>query len=212
MRLTEQDRFWLKVEAATPEGCWLWTGGTKAAGYGHFSVQRNGRWGKVLAHRFAYELLVGPIPPGLEADHVCGTPPCVNPAHIEPVTIAENRRRRDKGHPFALTRPVLPLPPRPQLPVVMPPTSREPPTHCRNGHEYAAVGWASNGANRVCAGCRGDAAARRRAKSTRRPHGTETHCPHGHPYSGDNLWERVRTNGQRTRECRECHRQRNRRT
>jgi hypothetical protein len=65
------------------------------------------------AHRFAYELLVGPIPDGLALDHLCLTTGCVNPAHLEPVTVAENSRRaaahyhanRAKthcihGHPF----------------------------------------------------------------------------------------------------------------
>ena len=46
----------------------------------------NGR----LAHRFSYELIVGPIPPGLTLDHLCRTPLCVNPRHLEPVSLREN--------------------------------------------------------------------------------------------------------------------------
>jgi hypothetical protein len=49
----------------------------------------------IRAHRFAYELLVGPIPEGLVIDHLCRNRRCVNPAHLEPVTAEENWRRGD---------------------------------------------------------------------------------------------------------------------
>jgi hypothetical protein len=72
-------------------GCWLWDGAVNNKGYPKFCL-RNGV--NVYAHRFAYEHAVGPIPPGLELDHLCNTPRCVNPEHLEPVTKAENLRRR----------------------------------------------------------------------------------------------------------------------
>jgi hypothetical protein len=53
-----------------------------------------GTYVTVKAHRFAYMLLVGAIPPGLTLDHLCGQPACVRPEHLEPVTNAENLRRR----------------------------------------------------------------------------------------------------------------------
>lgn len=71
------------------EGCWGWTGVHNARGYGH--IGRNGT--TVKAHRAAYELYVGPIPAGLQLDHLCRNKGCVNPAHLEPVTGAENCRR-----------------------------------------------------------------------------------------------------------------------
>lgn len=81
------DRFWPKVEKT--DACWLWKGAKTPFGHGRFNVDRRAR----PAHRVAYELVVGPIPAGLEIDHLCRTPSCVNPAHLEPVTSAENTRR-----------------------------------------------------------------------------------------------------------------------
>lgn len=84
-------RFWLRVHKT--DDCWLWTS-TLRRGYGRFWIAP-GRF--VPAHRFAYELLVGPIPEGLELDHLCRNPACVNPAHLDPVTHRENVRRGKRG-------------------------------------------------------------------------------------------------------------------
>ena len=78
-------RFWRFV--AKTDTCWLWTGAT-ASGYGLFWDER-----QVRAHRWAYESEVGPIPEGLQLDHLCRVPLCVRPDHLEPVTGAENMRR-----------------------------------------------------------------------------------------------------------------------
>lgn len=103
-------------------GCWLWTGlhGTRD-GYGKF--QPSPGQPKVMAHRWAYEVYVGPIPEGHQIDHKChsedadcpggpGCPHrrCVNPAHLEAVTASENTMRQrhyersrtecPKGHPY----------------------------------------------------------------------------------------------------------------
>ena len=82
------ERFWHYTDRS--EGCWAWTGVRKADGYGRL-CERDGT--QRSAHRFAYELLVGPIPDGLVLDHLYRNPSCVNPAHLEPVTSAENVRR-----------------------------------------------------------------------------------------------------------------------
>lgn len=103
-------RFWSYVDA---EGlCWIWTGRRRATGYGSFTDRRGGT--THAAHRFAYELLVGPIPDGMELDHLCRVRPCVNPDHVEVVTPAENKRRG-----FGVNR-----------------TARER-THCPQGHPYS---------------------------------------------------------------------------
>lgn len=75
-------------------GCWLWRHPSEN-GYGRIRVNRKTMW----AHRIGYELLVGPIPPELELDHLCRVPACVNPAHLEPVTHRENLRRGARHRP-----------------------------------------------------------------------------------------------------------------
>lgn len=71
-------------------GCWLWTASKNKGGYGQVGVAA----GKpALAHRVAYQTLVGPIPEGLELDHLCRVRNCCNPDHLEPVTRQENARR-----------------------------------------------------------------------------------------------------------------------
>lgn len=77
------------VDAA---GCWLWNLSRNEArgGYGMAKVGGVTQW----AHRLSYVAHVGSIPEGLELDHQCSVPACVNPAHLEPVTRAENNRRR----------------------------------------------------------------------------------------------------------------------
>lgn len=72
-------------------GCWIWQWALHPEnGYGIWNVR--GKRGQ-QAHRHYYEMLVGPIPEGLTIDHLCRNRPCVNPAHLEPVTSQENRRR-----------------------------------------------------------------------------------------------------------------------
>lgn len=82
-------RFWQRVSNIGSDGCWEWQGYARK-GYGRFHAKR-GR--KVMAHRYAYEAMVGPIPDGLHMDHLCRNRRCVNPAHLDVVTNEENRRR-----------------------------------------------------------------------------------------------------------------------
>jgi hypothetical protein len=94
---------------SSPAGCWEWLGSKDGKGYGQ--MQNNGR--TYLAHRVVYEIECGPIQDEMELDHLCRNPGCVNPAHLEPTTHAENVRRGvsppainarktycKRGHPF----------------------------------------------------------------------------------------------------------------
>lgn len=88
MKGTVEERLWAKVNKTA--GCWEWTAGKNAYGYGRLQVLTRGKARALLAHRVAYELLVGEIPEGLGLDHMCHNPGCVNPAHLRPVTAKEN--------------------------------------------------------------------------------------------------------------------------
>lgn len=101
-------RFAAKVEK-NRKGCWLWTGRVLPTGYGQFFY--NGKHRR--AHRVAYEWAMGPIPEGLEIDHLCRVRNCVNPKHMEAVTHRENVLRG-------------------QTPTGI--NARK--THCSRGHEF----------------------------------------------------------------------------
>lgn len=90
-------RLWEKIDATGgTDACWPWTNSVNSGGYGQ--IQSNGRGSKrVTAHRVVFETIVGPIGAGLEIDHLCRNRRCCNPAHLEPVTAAENVRRGMAG-------------------------------------------------------------------------------------------------------------------
>ncbi len=81
--------FWAQVDVRSDDECWPWLGNLTQNGYGRRSTDGT-QW---YAHRRAYELVKGPIPPGLTVDHLCRNKPCCNPAHLEAVTAVENVQR-----------------------------------------------------------------------------------------------------------------------
>lgn len=93
MNATAAERIQAAIQVDADAGCWVWQRSKNPDGYGRIRFQGRVR----LAHRFAYETFVGPIPEGMELDHVrdrgCRFRHCVNPDHLEPVTSAENTRR-----------------------------------------------------------------------------------------------------------------------
>jgi len=88
---SEITRFWKKVEITN--SCWIWKG-TTGAGYGQYTYKAK-RYG---SHRFAYELLEGKIPEGWEIHHLCENKLCVNPAHLQIVTVRDHRAREGELH------------------------------------------------------------------------------------------------------------------
>lgn len=125
MKLDPAVRFWRRVDRGDDRACWLWRGPRSKTGYGSFW----GDDGPQRVHVFAYELLVGPVPDGLELDHTCRNRQCVNPAHLEPVTHAENMARRAPFHPGHKV------------------------THCPQGHEYTPENLIPNRRSRECKEC-----------------------------------------------------------
>jgi hypothetical protein len=122
------ERFWSKVR---PTGfCWEWTAATFTNGYGQFQMNGSPK----LAHRVAYELLVGPIPEGLTLDHLCRVKHCVNPDHLDPVTQAENNARYPGVRTGGRDKQLM--------------------THCKRGHEFTPenTGRQPNG-RKTCRKC-----------------------------------------------------------
>lgn len=130
MTLTELPaRFTSKMEICADSGCWLWVARMNRNGYGSYMHPESQR--TVVAHRYAYEVVVGPIPEGLQLDHLCRVRNCVNPAHLEPVTQRENLLRGDTLTAKAASA-----------------------THCPAGHEYAGANLYINPeGHRLCREC-----------------------------------------------------------
>ena len=84
-------RAWDKVVMG--DNCWYWSGAHNGLGYGQFQTGPRASRETFYSHRFVYEELRGPIPEGLELDHLCRNPGCCNPAHLEPVTHQQNMKR-----------------------------------------------------------------------------------------------------------------------
>lgn len=127
------ERFNSKI-AVTSAGCWEWTASVERGGYGRYRVGSKTR----LAHRVSYEHLVGPIPDGLQLDHLCRNRRCVNPAHLEPVTCKENLMRGETEAARNAAK-----------------------THCKHGHELTAANViVKRSVHRACRLCQLDSQAR----------------------------------------------------
>lgn len=168
------DRIEKRIDRTTSTTeCWLWTGATNDRGYG---MARFGAGAKYI-HRIVYEVMVEEIPDGLTLDHICRTPSCCNPEHMEIVTRSENSRRAAGEI-----------------------------THCTHGHEYTAenTGRNSNG-TRYCKRCHViyNVARKKRLRAERGPISPKTHCVNGHAYDEANT--HIDKNGHRT--CRACKRE-----
>lgn len=90
---SDEQRFMDLVKVSEKTGCWLWQGRIHH-GYAWFRARGEAM---LHAHRFSYEHFKGPIPDGLEIDHLCRARACVNPDHLEAVTHRENLIRMQRA-------------------------------------------------------------------------------------------------------------------
>ena len=117
-------RFWSNVSKS--DGCWNWLGALDR-GYGRFSLVVDGRSRHLYAHGVSYEMARGPVPEGLQLDHLCRNRACVNPDHLEPVTRRENILRGEAPTAKAARR-----------------------TECPEGHPYEPSPWRRERICRIC--------------------------------------------------------------
>jgi DNA-directed RNA polymerase subunit M/transcription elongation factor TFIIS len=191
----DPNKFWAKVPRGG-DGCWLWQGAMKSTGYGQFGRSH-------AAHRVAFVLAGGVIPEGYEVDHLCNTPRCVRPEHLEAVTPEENQRRRLAaglgGQAMFAER-----------------------TECPKGHPYDEQNTmiekvsSTGGQRRHCRTCLYESTTKRREAARRIYEETgsppaiqprKTHCVNGHLMDEENTY--VFPDGRRS--CRSCRREHHRR-
>lgn len=109
--------------------CWIYTGAKRPNGYGIISVQSRPR----STHRLVYELVKGPIPVGLQIDHLCRNRACMRPDHLEAVDCRTNLLRGDTLAAKNAAK-----------------------THCNWGHEFTAENtYICRDGSRECRACRG---------------------------------------------------------
>lgn len=164
--------------------CWVWSGSIQPSNGGDYGrIYRNGT--AVSAHKWMWQRFMGPLPEGKTLDHLCRNTLCVNPDHLEPVTMRENILRGT--NPAAVQAQM---------------------THCKAGHPLSGENFriAKNG-QRMCRECRRrwerERKARLKAARPDRRNGSKTHCKYGHPFDSENTY--VGSNG--ARKCRTCGRQ-----
>jgi hypothetical protein len=172
------ERFTKKIVVTVDGGCWVWTAAKNNQGYGVLTVgsRRLGTKRVVLAHRFSYESEVGAIPDGMELDHLCHRPICVNPNHLRPKDHSGNMQNSRS----ALKQ------------------------FCKNGHERTPENTyvrKDRCGQKQCKVCNVEKN-RRRYKPTGTPtNALKTHCKRGHEFTPENtVWLRNGT----ARQCRTC--------
>jgi len=134
-----QDRFEKHFVPEPNTGCWLWIGGLQNGGYGAFYFNT----GMFAAHRVGYEIYKDKIPDGLTLDHKCRVRSCVNPDHLEVVTLKENILRGTGMSARNIKK-----------------------THCKNGHPFTDENTAMYQNARHCRKCYRDAYHRKQRLNT----------------------------------------------
>lgn len=186
LRARTQDRVFDKIDwPSSDEACWDWTGAKFHYGHGRIGVQVDGKTRSFQVHRLTYAWEYGDQP--LPLDHLCANTSCVNPRHLQPVTVRTNTLRGEGPTAVNAQR-----------------------THCVNGHPLYGDNLYMDRGRRRCRECgrqrhrKWDANQER--KTPARKGDRRTHCKFGHEATPENTY--YRKDG--TRECRVCHRERER--
>ncbi len=172
-----------KVVHDPETGCWKFTGCDNGQGYGSLSVNKI----RDSAHRWAYQILVGPIPEHRVVHHTCRNRRCCNPAHLELTT--------PSAHP--LLDPTIT-------------NQHKQKTHCKRGHEFTEENTYLLPRGRACKECKRLEKAERYAREhpDHGPHNSKkTHCKHGHEFTPENTQYSTQANGIPRRSCRICRRE-----
>lgn len=139
---TPEQRFEADIDRSGPTSCWIWRGLIDSHGYGMLYMAYRKY---VRVHRYAYERYVKSIPPGHDLDHLCRVTACANPAHLQPVTHAENCLRGIGIHAQNARK-----------------------THCKQGHAFTPENTIiTRQGSRSCRNCRNRWAAEARARRRR---------------------------------------------
>jgi hypothetical protein len=126
VELTLDAMLWRYIGSAEPGACWDWQGSRTNLGYGQLMLRKK----TLLAHRVAWQLIRGEIPAGLQLDHLCRNRGCVNPDHLEPVTVRKNILRG-----------------------MAPPAKNARKTQCSRGHELSGPNMTIIAGRRQCKTC-----------------------------------------------------------
>lgn len=184
--LREQDIQRFESKTVRGDGCWTWTGAHyKNSGYAMFAMRDlDGKWRPTVGHRVAYQIHRGPIPDGLQLDHLCRNRGCVNPDHLEAV---EQRVNIARGVGQSVLNAAK--------------------THCPKGHEFTPentyVRPTGKHRSRECRTCM--AARPRYDRYIERDraafYAEGRTCPHGHLYDEANTYWRKNTGSPLCRAC-----------
>lgn len=177
------DRFLSWIIRSPETECWFWRGYRDRGGYGRFTLVNGKRGGNhVQAHRFSYEVSIGPIPHGFQVHHKCDNRACVNPNHLEALSVPDHVAKTTL-HPANFT-------------------------HCHRGHEFTPENTRVYMGYRTCRACVRFRARLRYDLNPLEGQSSSLFCANDHPLFGDNLYLLELGPGRGFRRyCKQCRRE-----